>query len=408
MKSLRLLCGLSAAVLMAWTGDALGQRVQFPTRLPATEAVRVASVPAPDLPSEEPGADPLGEVAEDLEAGVCPDCQDVAQVAAMPPVIVTDPCFPTTTVVPCVPPPCCADRRWRFYGDFLLLRARSAEVAYAVPINGPIGPPPVVDPLQIGPVATVDPGWAPGFRVGLSRALRFPGRLAASYTRFESSGSDAISVDVGKVVEPLVVHPGTRAALPNFLDASAGCGIDFDLIDADYRALLVCEENYVVEYLIGARYARLDQDFRATFVNGGTTEHVTTGIGFDGIGIRLGVEGERRSDCFGLLAYGRAEASLLAGSFHAGYSQVEDFMPDPWVNTGFEAQRIVPILELEVGVGWTGPRERLRLTAGYMMSVWYNAVTTAEFIQAVQTNSFVGLSDTLTFDGVVARVELRF
>jgi hypothetical protein len=354
---------------------------------------------------------PVGDTVDELAgAGQTPPCVDPGCAAGYPApeVILTDPCFPTTTVVPCAMEPLCQDHRWQFYGDFLLLRAGSAEVAYAVPLNGPLGPPPFVDPLQIGPVAAVDPGWASGFRVGLSRALRFPARVGASYTRFESSGSHALFVNQPDVNEPLVIHPGTRAALPAFSDASAGCGIDFQLIDVDYRALLVCAENYAVEYLIGGRYARLDQDFHANFFNGGTIEDVITGIGFDGLGIRLGVEGERRSDCTGLLAYGRAGASFLSGRFHASYSQVDNLAIGPLVYTGFETRRIVPILDLEAGIGWTGPWEHFRVTLGYMISAWYNAVMTGEFIQAVQTNSFVGLSDTLTFDGAVARVEVRF
>ena len=398
MKSQRLLCGLSAAVLTLCAPDAWGQRVQFPTRLPPSEAVRVASSQTPAV-SELPIADPLDELAVGVQVPPYPG-------AGIPGVMATDPCFPTTTVVPCVAPPACAEHRWQFFGDFLWLRARDAEVAYAVPINGAIRPPDL-PPLQIGPVAAVDPGWAPGFRVGLSRALRFPARVAGSYTRFESSGSDALSVSPPDVNQPLVLHPGTLAALPTFLDAEGDCGIDFQLIDADYRALLVCENNTMVEYLIGSRYARLGQDFHATFLNGGTTERVTTGIGFDGIGCRLGVEGERRSDCFGLLAYGRASASLLMGRFRANYTQVE--MPrGRLIDTRFGENRIVPILDFEAGVGWTGPWEHFRLTAGYMFSAWYNVVRTEEYIPGVQANSFAGMSDSLTFDGAVARAELRF
>jgi len=204
------------------------------------------------------------------------------------------------------------------------------------------------------------------------------------------------------------VSVSARSLPAAFADAEAGRGIDFQLIDADYRALLVCQENYLVEYLIGGRLGRLEQDFHATFFNGGTIEQVTTEIGFDGAGIRLGLEGERRSPVFGLLAYGRAGASFLAGRFHASYAQIDNFVPDPLVDTAFEADRIVPILDIELGVGWTGPQEHFRLTAGYMISAWYNAVTTGELIQAVQTNSFVGLGDTLTFDGLVGRAEFRF
>jgi hypothetical protein len=43
-----------------------------------------------------------------------------------------------------------------------------------------------------------------------------------------------------------------------------------------------------------------------------------------------------------------------------------------------------------------------------MLSGWFNVVRTDQFISAVQQNNFVGLGDTLTFDGFTGRIELRF
>ena len=51
---------------------------------------------------------------------------------------------------------------------------------------------------------------------------------------------------------------------------------------------------------------------------------------------------------------------------------------------------------------------RVQLTAGYVFSAWFNTVKTQEFIRSVQQNDFLDLGDTLTFDGLVARAELRF
>ena len=48
------------------------------------------------------------------------------------------------------------------------------------------------------------------------------------------------------------------------------------------------------------------------------------------------------------------------------------------------------------------------MTAGYMVSAWYNTVRTSDFIGAVQANDFGGLNDTLTFDGFVVRSEFRY
>ncbi|MBN1124692.1 MAG: hypothetical protein JXA82_06780 [Sedimentisphaerales bacterium] len=111
----------------------------------------------------------------------------------------------------------------------------------------------------------------------------------------------------------------------------------------------------------------------------------------------------------GLNVYGRALASFVAGSFRTTYSQSDNFTPDtPIATTGWKEERLVPILEIELGVGWKSPQERLQLTAGYVFSGWYNVVTTESFIHGVRNNYSGGTSDTLTFDGLRAAAELRF
>jgi len=299
------------------------------------------------------------------------------------------------------------ESRWQFFGDFLYLQAGDANMAYAVPTNGAIVPPAGVAPLQLGAAAAVIPDFAPGFRVGLSGMLFSPARIGASYTYFWSDASSTLSVNPPDVNDSLVIHPGTEAALPVFLDAQATGRIGFQLADVDYRAPLASGEGYVLYYVLGGRYAHLHQDFHATFFDSGTIEDVNTKILFDGGGIRVGLDGERVSPTTGFLVYARGGASFLAGRFNASYSQVDNFN-GTLVDTGLSARRIVPILDLELGAGWTGLREHLRLTAGYMVNAWYNVITTGDLINAVQNNRFTGLSNTLTFDGLVTRAELRF
>ena len=73
-----------------------------------------------------------------------------------------------------------------------------------------------------------------------------------------------------------------------------------------------------------------------------------------------------------------------------------------------KGSRIVTILDLEMGIGWTSCSGCFRLTGGYVVSSWLNTVKTADFIRAVQQNNFGGLNGTTTFDGLVARAEVRF
>ncbi len=78
------------------------------------------------------------------------------------------------------------------------------------------------------------------------------------------------------------------------------------------------------------------------------------------------------------------------------------------VDTGWKAGRIVPTFDLELGGGIYLPGGTLQATVGYVFSAWTNVVKTEDWINAVQTNDFRDMGDTITFDGIVARVEGRF
>jgi hypothetical protein len=301
---------------------------------------------------------------------------------------------------------CAAQGCREVYGEFLYVRPRNAEVAYGVAIDGPITTPPMDPPIQIGPVGIVDPDYEPAFRIGFSRMLDNCSSIGGAYTRYESDTYNHISTTVPNVIRSLVSHPSSSSASTDYLDGSANSGIDFDLIDLEFRNVLFCRNRTVVNSLLGARYARMDQTFNATFVDLGT-EAVNSRVDFDGAGLRIGLEGERHGQCWPVVFYGRSTASFVAGEFRTSYHQGQSF-DQTVVDTGWRAGRIVTILDFELGVGWASPGGRLHLTAGYMVSAWMNAVKTADWIQAVQSNSFTGMGDTLTFDGLVLRADVNF
>ena len=204
----------------------------------------------------------------------------------------------------------------------------------------------------------------------------------------------------------MVTHPSSGTASQDGLSALASLEVDFDLIDVSYRHLLKCCELFSANYVIGGRYAKLEQQFDSQFVKQGI-ETVSTDIDFDGGGLRLGLETERHSCRNKLHLYANGYASFMAGRFRANYFQGSAFDPEV-VNAEWEAGRIVPILDLEAGVGWTSMGGKLSLSAGYLVSAWFNTVTTQDYVQAIQTNNYLGLSDTITFDGLQARIAYRF
>ena len=305
---------------------------------------------------------------------------------------------------------CCSMPVWQhrtgLFGEYLYLRPRDAEVAYAVPIDGPIVPPPAANPIQVGSIGVVDPGYQSGFRAGLQVALTECSSVDVAYTQFSSSASDQIGTDAAQVLRSLVAHPSSASAATDWLDASAQYDIDFELFDVAYRKLLWGGDLHAVNYLVGGRYGKLVQDFRSTFTANGS-ETVMSRIEFEGGGVRLGLDGKRFACSRRLHVYGTGHASFLAGQFESSYAQGQAFDPSV-VDTGWEAGRIVSILDLEAGIGWMNTSGSLRVSAGYMVSAWFNTLKVNHLIDAVQQNQFLDMEDTFTFDGLVVRGELRF
>ena len=304
---------------------------------------------------------------------------------------------------------CCAPpwvHRCGVFAEFLYLRARDAEVAYAVPIDGAIVAPPGPS-IQVGRIAVADPDYAAGWRIGGVWALDECSSIVASWARFQSSTNSVAGTTAPLVLRSLVFHPGTANAGADFLDARAANDVDFDLVDVDYRAVWSSDELWALNYLVGVRYARLNQDFNALFTNTGTADTLLTKTTFDGVGVKLGLDGERHAQNCGLFVYGKTFASFVAGDFRARYLQGSDVDPTI-VDTSWKAGRIVTILDLELGAGWQSQCGRVRVNGGYMFSTWLNAIPTDQWIQAVQRNNFVNLGDQITFDGFTARVTYNF
>ena len=302
----------------------------------------------------------------------------------------------------------CCRPCWQLYGELLYLRPGNDKVSYAVPINGAIVPPVGVAPVQVGPEGIADNGFQPGFRIGLGRALSECSNLGASYTYFESNTSDTKARPGAFVLRSLVHHPGTANAATDFLQADAAYSIDFQVVDVEFNRLLASGESYALRYVIGGRYGRLEQGFQSMFSNSTDTETVATDVNFDGGGIRFGLEGERHARRSGFMVYAKGNASFLGGEFTGSYVQGDAFGGATVVNAGWSDDRVISIVDAEIGVGYACCDGRLRFTAGYLVSAWSNVVTTDDFISSVQINDSSDVSDTLTFDGLTSRVEYRY
>lgn len=319
---------------------------------------------------------------------------------------------------------CCeVSPRFRFFADYLLLKPRSTEIGYAVPLNNGI---------PIGATDTVDVDYNSGFRFGLEMALTDCSWVSGSYAYYSGSDRSSISIDpaAGEVFS-LVTHPATFDAAILGYGASASLGIDLEMADFEYRRMLFATSKnrgcgcgpcgnscgpIRMNYVAGLRYASLDQEFRSfQTLTGGVIDpldrQLNTNIEFSGVGPRVGFEFEAGSCRLPLFVYSRTYASFLAGEYKARYTQIDDGNLVEALNT-WEKDRLAPILDLELGIGAYGPcgtcLQNMRFSAGYVASYWFNAITVDDFIKASQFLDYVDLGDTISFDGLQLRAELVF
>ncbi|MBC8354283.1 MAG: hypothetical protein H8E66_20000 [Planctomycetes bacterium] len=300
-----------------------------------------------------------------------------------------------------------ASHDWEFYGEFLYLRARDAEVAYAVPIDGPIIPPGNAPRVQVAPIGVLDMDFQPSFRAGFNRNIDDCTRISAEYTMYESGTSDQTlrGGNPAWVVHSLVSHPSTATAAQDFTQADGQYDISFDMVDVDVRKLFYNDCDLRIGWVLGVRAAQQEQRMQVDFAGTGT-ETVATDIDFNGVGVKFGIDGEM-SLGGQWLGYANFGGSLLPGQFSADFDQSQSY-DTRVIDTGWEAGRIVTIWDLELGISRVSRCGNYRLNAGYMFSAWTNTVQTDEWIEAVHTNNFIGMDSTMTFDGLVGRFEARY
>jgi hypothetical protein len=290
---------------------------------------------------------------------------------------------------------CCCDRcNWTVFGQWLLLQPRNADVLYAERALNCFTPP-------IG-TEQIDFGAFSGYKVGFARSLHGGcSEIVASFTRFESVEEDrAVPTTGTDVLRPvLAFDPFVTCDDSTSTSARAKAGIDFERADIDYRAT-IDHGCFQFDWLVGFGYGALKQDVQAIYDAG----RVNVESDAWGYGLRLGGGTQYGTGC--IRGFGHLDLTLLASNLKASYAEIDDGTGVVATNARVERDfdRIIPVLDLEVGVAVDLCKNTV-IKAGYVYSIWYNVVTVPEYVESVQNGNLSGPSDTLTFDGVFARLE---
>jgi hypothetical protein len=293
------------------------------------------------------------------------------------------------------------------YGEYLYLLPTDADMAHAFQQNGVGGPGTVPD----GRVGVVQPDFTSAFRIGFGVALGPCASVGASYSRFDSHATDELAAPqgVGGNVQSLVLHPNSINAGSTSSLVNAALDIDYQTADLEYRRLISSNYKHGVNYGVGARYGKLEQEFLQVGDFAPPTGRIqtTTDIKFEGVGLRAGLDGEHRLGCTGFAGYGKLFMNVLFGEFRSAYTQLNTTTTVVQANSTWDDRRVLPVLEYEVGLSWTSRNGHWRTASGYYTAFWYNTVTTGQFVQAVQNADFVDVGETLAFNGFVTRIEFR-
>lgn len=352
----------------------------------------LASAQQPVVTEPLPSFDPYGNVQPDvvIPGAIAPPPSEIIVQETLP-------VYPAAIPV-----------RFVWFGEFLYLRASDAATTnYAVPVNGGVVPPPT-PAVPMGPLAFTEHSWKPGFRAGFEWVWNDYSRWVVTYTDLKLKSSDSISVDPASTLalQSLVLHPSTLAADDYYLTAGANGRVKMRLGDLEYRRVFV-DDWYRWDFLVGGRYAGLDQTFRSVFTNATTTETVDANVDFEGGGIRFGTRGDWRSCNHGWFIYAQATTSFIAGQFRSRYTQTDSFLGTV-ANTSRKDDRIINLTDIELGLGWHSKSRRWWFSTGYMFNTWSDMVNSAGVIRTAQATSFTPIRERLTFDGLTARGELRF
>ncbi len=307
--------------------------------------------------------------------------------------------------------PCCVEpwaHRDGVWVSYLYLHAVGADMHYAQQQNGTGG----AGTVPFGEIGVTDPDWESGYRIGGALACNACSSVSLVYTYYDSdsvSTLDAPAIAQG-TVGSLVHHPGT-AVTASVGPVGAEYTIKFQTVDADYRRLFMASSKGWANYSIGGRYTRLEQNFFTQGIYAGAQGgNILTGteLDFDGGGLKVGLDGERLVGRSGLSFYGNTSASALVGSFRGDYRMHNATTVTDLAIVRWEDDRVVPMLEYEVGVAWTDCSGCCRVSLGYTAMHWFNTVTTPEFVDAVQADNYTDFGDTLSFSGLTSKFEFRY
>ena len=261
----------------------------------------------------------------------------------------------------------------------------------------------------------VDTGYEPGFRIGLGYLFNRGAEGFVQFSYLDTSASNAVT-DPGGSLE---LNP--KLVPENDLDfdqdeeidsASASYDVDYRVLDAGFAQNLGIGDQLDLRLGAGLRYASIDDNLSANYVNG--TEIVNTQMKNDiwGIGPRATLDATWHIpnsggfSIFGILGgsilYGENDFSTVSRDLEPGDVDLVSFSN--------EERHIFPVMEASVGASYSGSVNAMNydLRLGYEFETWFDALSRADFVDDT-TDQLLTREDTnLSLHGLFLNGNIRW
>lgn len=258
---------------------------------------------------------------------------------------------------------------------------------------------------------SLDYGFAPGLRAGLGMQGN-NWDIGVYFAGLWAEGDDSVSVD--GATQEIVPTLGD----PFFSDTITGTSatvhgeLNYYVVDLEGGYAFAPASGFGLRIFGGLRYANLDQEITATFLD--LPDNLTVNHQNDtwGVGPRFGFNGSAQIGKRNLHVIGNFAGSLLFGNIET--TRVETGFDSgtglPVSSTGTsDESRIIPMVEAEIGLAYSkkvGKTRHFNLAVGYRVESWIDAVDQAE--GADGGGGTAEGSSTMSFHGPFLRAGLRF
>lgn len=292
--------------------------------------------------------------------------------------------------------------RTNLFADFLFLAPRELDVAFATHVDGP-----VENAAPLASPTVVAPNYDQGIRFGLGHTFSDCFRVSATGWLYVNSWTESLTLPANTGwIRSEVTHPSTASIFNDSLTARAREDVEFLMGDLELEWLVHRSFSRAFTFNLGVRYAEIEQDFQGNYLIDGPTT-VDSEISYHGVGPRVGLEAVTLVKR-GVTVYGEAFADILFGDIDAAYRQQNAGAGTQFSVASGDEFRVVPQLEAELGIGWQNCDGSIIVRAGYFAGFWFNMARMPSWIRSAQRDGSSATHETIIFDGLTARAEIRF